>query len=147
MVFIFIITGTSCVSTSKQNRQQAPQQRQSIPYWFMEVTVEYTTFEGVLFSRENVYFFNSLRDMNNLTGFPRGEFKTSYDWKSITNIYDYMEQIYTQMRLEGFEAAYVLGTSGTNIYGERYWIYNLFYLQNGIRYFDQVTRRNSPVRL
>lgn len=85
--------------------------------------------------------------MGDLTGFPQGDYKTKYNWVHLlTGIPPYIYQIYATMRNENFEAAFILYGTGTNIYGQPYWLYHVFLLWNGVEYHDAVTRTNRPVR-
>jgi hypothetical protein len=89
--------------------------------------------------------------MEALTGFPRddtvGASNTSYNWNQpLYNIPPHVVQIYAVMRRDGFEAAFVLSSSGTSIQGNPYWNYTLLLLRNGIGYFCLKSRYNNPVR-
>lgn len=118
-----------------------------ISYWKLDVVVDDFSRSGQS-STQTAYFFKELRHMNTLTGFPQGDFKTSYNWvQPLTGIPAYFNRIYGTMNNENFEAAYVLWGTGRNIYGESYWMYHVFLLRNGIGYYDGITRTNSPFRL
>ena len=123
-------------------------QTSSIPYWTMDVTVD-NRLRGT-FEQKEVFFFRDIRSMEALTGFPRcdsvGGNSTGYQWRQPTgSIPVYIQQIFAKMRSEGFGAAFILNDSGTSIYGDRYWTYHVFLMQNGIGYFDGKTRYNNPV--
>ena len=149
---LLIVILSSCYTYTDQYRQSStpsqslPPPPPRIPYWTLNVVVDNFSLSGRA-STQTAYFFKDLKSMEDLTGFPRGDFKTSYRWKEIdTNRPHYVNQIFSTMRNENFVAAFVCWGTGTNIYGEPYWLYNVYCLWNGIEYFDGITRTNRPVR-
>ena len=114
-------------------------QETRISYWHMDVTINDV--------QQTAYFFRNLSDMNSVTGFPHGNFKSSYNWvQPLYNIPQYYNDIYSYMRRNELYAAFVLWGTGTNIHGEPYWMYRVFILHNGTEYNDGITRTNMPVR-
>jgi hypothetical protein len=124
-------------------------QTSSTPYWTMDVVVE-DRWNGTLSTRK-AYLFKNLVSMGDITGFPIGDepgggLKTRFEWQRVDGRRDYIVQIFSQMRRNGLEAAFVQYTNGTSIKGEPYWIYWVFLLWDDMEYFDTVTRYNRPVR-
>ena len=121
-------------------------------YWYMDIIVE-DFFDGRSSkdSLQRVYFFNDLKTLEKATGFPRHENRNErYSWKWLQVTYNqnsYAAKIYTQMHREGFRAAFVLNGTGTSIDGTSYWCYSVFFISNGVQYYDDMTLYNRPVRL
>jgi len=123
-------------------------QTSSIPYWAIDVVVE-DRWNGTLSPRK-AYLFKNLVSMGDITGFPIGDkpgggLKNRFEWQRVDGRRDYIVQIFSQMRRNGLEAAFVQYTYGTSIKGEPYWIYWVFLLWDDMEYFDTVTRYNRPV--
>ena len=148
-VILMLLAGflSSCISYSSPASSTAPTTSPPrIPYWTMDVVIDNFSLSGNS-SVQTAYFFRDLQSMGSLTGFPQGDFKTSYNWVELLyNISPYVHQIFATMRNENFGAAFILWGTGTNRYGEPYWLYSVFLLRNGVGYYDDITRTNRPVR-
>ena len=116
---------------------------QTINYWTLNVDDD--DYQGNA-SQKAAYFFKDLASMEALTGFPQGDFKTKYNWiQPLSGIHSYIFEIFAKLTKENFQTSFIQWGSGTNRYGELYWMYHVFLLWNCVIYMDDITRTNRPV--